>query len=308
LTIWSEVLSTHPLLSDGEKRRVKSIGEVGDASVLREHDYSEELIHSEYSIPALLTRGDASCLHRPCVAIVGTRSSTPYGRLCARKFGEELARAGVTVVSGGAVGIDAAAHEGALSVGGSTVAVLANGVDHVYPPSHSNLFDRMQERGLLISQYGLGTKPADYKFIQRNQLIAALSIGVVVIEAPTRSGAIRTASYAAELGREVFVVPGQIDQFGFQGSHALIKDGATLVDHPNQIIDILQIERNVPVAAAVAEGDAGLILGVLGSDSFSVEKISELTGLEPGNILAELTILELEGLVMREAGGFVRPL
>lgn len=306
--IWRDALARHPLLSEAEKRRVQTVEPKGDADILLEEDFSEVLEYSGFGIPALLTLGQQDCLHRPCVAIVGTRSSTPYGRLCARKFGEDLARAGVTVVSGGAIGIDAAAHEGALSVGGSTVAVLANGVDHVYPSANAGLFQRMQEKGLLLSQYALGTKPADYKFIQRNQLIAAVSIGVVVIEAPLKSGAIRTASYAAEVGREVFVVPGQIDQFGFQGSHALIKDGATLVDHPDQVIEMLHLQKPAQAELPLAEGDAAKILAVLGSSSVSVERISELTSLEPGNILAELTILELEGLVLREAGGFVRPI
>ena len=154
----------------------------------------------------------------------------------------------------------------------------------------------------------MSTKPADYKFIQRNHLIAALSTAVIVIEAPTKSGAIRTAGFAAEQGREVFVVPGQIDQFGFQGSHALLRDGATLVDHPMQVVESLGIELISAPAKAAREGISGRILEVLSANSLSVEKIVELTGLDMSEVLADLTILELEGLVIREHGGFAKTL
>ncbi len=166
----------------------------------------------------------------------------------------------------------------------------------------------MCENGALVSQFAVGTKPADYKFILRNHLIAALSLAVVVIEAPTKSGAIRTAGFAGEMGREVFVVPGPIDQFGFAGSHALIRDGATLVDHPLQVIESLGIEAQPMVPRAEVEGTSAEILKVLTANSIPTEKIVELTGLEMSEVLAELTILELEGHVIREHGGFSKAL
>ena len=311
-SIWRNVLRASDKLSEAEKRRLDLVAdpdeELSDAKVLLEEDFPSALGYAMGVLPGLLYTGNHCAFDKPCVAIVGTRSATPYGRVCARKFGEELARHGVTVVSGGAVGIDAAAHEGALAVGGSTVAVLANGIDHVYPSSHSGLFARIKENGCLISQFALGTKPADYKFIQRNHLIAALSSAVVVIEAPLKSGAIRTAGFAAEQGRDVFVVPGQIDQFGFQGSHSLLRDGATMVDHPLQILESLGIEAISYPSKDAPDGISGRILEVLSANSLSVEKIVELTGLEMGEVLADLTILELEGHVLREHGGFSKAL
>jgi len=311
-SIWRDALLASPKLSDSEKKRVERVqlelGSPPDVHVLTEDMYPSALAYASGVLPAFLYSGNPVAFEKPCVAIVGTRSATPYGRVCARKFGEELARHGITVVSGGAVGIDAAAHEGVLSVGGSTIAVLACGVDHVYPSSHSGLFKRIKENGCLMSQFSVGTKPADYKFIQRNHLIAAISTAVIVIEAPTKSGAIRTAGFAAEQGRDVFVVPGQIDQFGFQGSHALIRDGATMVDHPMQVLESLGID---PVSAPLkptVEGISGRILEVLSANSLSVEKIVDLTGLDMSEVLADLTILELEGLVIREHGGFSKAL
>jgi DNA processing protein len=308
--VWRDAILQSSKLTESEKRRVDNSAKVipSDVGVIVGNQFPEFLANANSVLPAFLYSGNSESLAKPCVAIVGTRSATPYGRVCARKFAEELARHGITVVSGGAVGIDAAAHEGALSVGGSTVAVLACGVDYVYPSSHAGLFNRIKERGCLMSQFAVGSKPADYKFIQRNHLIAALSAAVIVIEAPTKSGAIRTAGFAAEQGREVFVVPGQIDQFGFQGSHALLRDGATLVDHPMQVIESLGIELISAPVKATLEGISGRILDVLSANSLSVEKIVELTGLDMSEVLADLTILELEGHVVREHGGFAKTL
>ncbi len=311
-SVWRDVLLAHSALSESEKRRIRSAPELSesrtDIALLEEEAFPESLTYATGIPPALLYSGNPSAFEKPMVAIVGTRSATSYGRICARKFAEEFARHGITVVSGGAVGIDAAAHEGALSVEGSTVAVLACGVDHVYPSAHAGLFERMKQNGALLSQFAAGTKPADYKFIMRNHLIACLSSAVVVIEAPQKSGAIRTAGFAAEQGREVFVVPGQIDQFGFQGSHALLRDGAILIDHPMQVIEALGIEHRPAVAKSAVEGPASLILAVLTANSLAVEKIVELTGLDTSEVLAELTILELEGHVVREHGGFAKAL
>lgn len=311
-SVWHDALLAHPALSDSEKRRVRiapDIHEVaGGLGLLIEDQFPESLAYATGIPPALLYSGNPSAFEQPMVAIVGTRSATSYGRICARKFAEEFARHGITVVSGGAVGIDAAAHEGALSVDGPTVAVLACGVNHIYPSAHAGLFERMKQNGALLSQFALGTKPADYKFIMRNHLIACLSSAVVVIEAPLKSGAIRTAGFAAEQGREVFVVPGQIDQFGFQGSHALLRDGAILVDHPMQVIEALGIEHRPAPKKAEVEGPGSQILAVLTANSLPVEKIVELTGLDTSEVLAELTILELEGHVIREHGGFAKAL
>lgn len=311
-SIWRDALLASPIPTDSEKKRIRTCPELKGIppgiSLLEERQFSDAMSFAEGLPLALLAKGKVDPLFGPTVGIVGTRSATSYGRVCARKFAEEFARHGITVVSGGAVGIDAAAHEGALSAGGATIAVLACGVDHVYPSAHAGLFDRICESGALVSQFALGTKPADYKFIMRNHLIAAMSQIVVVIEAPMKSGAIRTAGFAGEMGREVFVVPGPIDQFGFGGSHALIRDGATLVDHPMQVIEALGLEAKPVVAKPEMQGIAAEILGVLDANTMPVERIVELTGIAMGDVLAELTILELEGLIHREPGGFSKAL
>ena len=307
---WAAVLAQHNALTDAEQRRIKvytAPANLERFQFFAEEDYSEALGHSGVAPATMAVAGDATALHRPCIGIVGTRSATSYGRVCARKFAEEFARHGITVVSGGAVGIDAEVHQGALDAGGKTVAVLANGVDHVYPSANAGLFEKIKENGCLVSQFALGTKPADYKFILRNQLIAALCHAVVVIQAPLKSGAIRTAGFAAEIGREVFVVPGPIDQFGFQGSHSLIRDGATLVDHPMQVIEQLGIDFK-PTHRVQADGMAGQILAILDSQAKPVEKIVELTGLPTSEVLSELTLLELDGHVLRDPGGFSKAL
>jgi DNA processing protein len=259
--------------------------------------------------PALFIDGSIDCLAAPTVAIVGTRAASTYGKAVAEKFAEALARAGVTVVSGGALGIDAAAHRGALNVGGATVAVLAGGVDRVYPSVHAGLFRQVRESGCLVSQFPVGAQPLDYRFLERNRLIAALSLGVLVIEAPARSGALRTAHEAADLGREVFVVPANIDNLKFKGSFNLIRDGATLVDHPYQILESLGLESSPagPVPAP-ASGVGQRIMAVLSVQPLAAEFIVERTGLPAAEILSELTMLELEGRVIRDAGGYaLRP-
>jgi len=256
--------------------------------------------------PAVFASGDFAVASAPTAAIVGTRGASPYGRAVATKFAEALARAGVTIVSGGAVGIDAAAHKGALAVGGKTIAVLAAGIDINYPAVHSGLFRSIQESGCLVSQYAIGTKPNGYRFLARNGLIAALSQVTILVEAPLRSGGLRTAHCANEFGRQVFVVPANIDNLNFAGSHALIRDGATLVDHPDQVLEAMDISaapaRGVP---SYLSDTARMIHGVLSLEPLSVEKIVDLTGLDPSTVLSDLTMLEVEGVAMRESQGFV---
>jgi DNA processing protein len=305
---WHSLLLNHPDVTDAEKRRIQNAIYNPSTGILCEEEYPPTIGNATFSPFALSFFGDTQCLRSPCISIVGTRSASTYGKVCARMFAEEFARHGVTVISGGAIGIDGAAHEGVLSVGGKTVAVLANGVDHVYPSAHAGLFERIKTNGCLVSQFATGTKPADYKFILRNQLIAALSHAVVVIEAPQKSGAIRTAGYAGEIGREVFVVPGPIDSVRFHGSHALIRDGASLVDHPHQVLESIGVSLKESKIQPELEGMSGKIISVLDSSAKSVEKIVELTGLGTSDVLSELTILEMDGYVLKDSGGFAKKL
>ena len=301
----------HPVLSDGERKRLESAdmsalakAQGSGINLLEFEDYPEILQESGNVPPALFLKGDAGCLYGPVVAIVGTRSASTYGRACAFKFASALAKAGVTVISGGALGIDAAAHKGALDAGGKTVAVLATGVEAVYPAVHHNLFQQIAASGCLVSQFALGSRLADYKFLIRNILVASLSQAVLVIEAPARSGAISTATAANELGREVFVLPANIDHFGFQGSFSLLRDGATIVTHPDQILESLQIEPLPEEQAVEASAIGNRILATLTSNPLSTELIVERSGLETSEVLSELTMLELDGRVIRGPNGY----
>ncbi len=203
-----------------------------------------------YDPPLLLfARGSLPAEQEPYVALVGTRRASPYGVRMAEKLARELAARGVTVVSGLAMGIDAAAHRGALEAGGRTVAVLGCGVDIVYPPQNAQLLQDIAAQGAVVSQFPMGMKPSKGHFPYRNRIISGMSLGTVVIEAPLTSGALITARQAAEQGREVFAVPGQAGTHNTEGPHALIREGAKLVE---RVEDIL-VELELPAACLRAE-------------------------------------------------------
>lgn len=306
------VLRTFPGLTPGEKLRLsradmRALDRVRADNV---HLLTGEQLPNPASefFAALFVQGDPELLNLPRVGIVGTRNCSTYGKAVARKFAQALSEAGCLVVSGGALGIDAEAHEGALAGGGKTAIVVGSGVDVVYPAVHRPLFERVvQSGGLLISQFAAGTKPASYRFLWRNRLVAALSQVLLVVEAPQRSGALSTASIAAELGQHVCVVPGSITHSGFRGSHGLIRDGAILVDHPDQVLEMLGLERQSNAAPA---GDLTqvqqTILESLSDEPITPEKISEATGLEVVEILAELTDLEVYGWILRDGIGYAK--
>ena len=302
-------LRKHPALLPPERRRIVESApyvEVQGRGIIESRDFPSPLSESELGYSALFFHGDLNALSGPKIAIVGTRTASTYGKACAQKFGEALARAGVTIVSGGALGIDAAAHKGALAAEGRTIAVMACGLDTTYPAAHSGLFQQVQVRGGLVSQYALGTRPADFRFLQRNHLIAALADALLVIEAPGKSGSLTTANVANDLGRDVFVVPANIDQKSFHGSFNLIRDGATLVDHPNQILEAMGIETAVESATTSANTVAELILSVLTVEPMPGDLIQERTGLATDILLTELTMMELDGSVIRDGRGYAK--
>lgn len=288
--------ATEDALHEGLKRGVR---------IVEWPEFPANLQEAKFTPPAVFCWGDWGVVQAPCIAIVGTRAATTYGKAVAMKFAEAFARAGVTVVSGGALGIDAAAHKGALSASGKTVAVLAGGLDKPYPASHRGLFDQIRASGCLVSQFPLGSNPQAYRFLVRNTLVAALCTAVLVVEAPAKSGALTTAHAANDMGRQVFVVPANIENLNFTGSHALIRDGASLVDHPDQVLEALNIR---PVAASVAKNVASSvgqrILNVLDVTPLAAEFIAERSKLDPSIVLSELTMLELEGRVVRDTGGY----
>ncbi|HEO70402.1 MAG TPA: DNA-protecting protein DprA, partial [Candidatus Hydrogenedentes bacterium] len=247
------------VISDTLARRIRAYGETADVDAqegkmdacgatlitLDDPAYPSRLAEIYDPPLALFVRGRLEEPDEPCVAIVGTRRPTPYGIRMAERFGNELAAREITVVSGMAAGIDAAAHRGALAAGGRTIAVLGCGVDVLYPPQNAALMEEIIAQGCVLSEFEMGVRPLGGNFPQRNRIISGLSQGTLIVEAPPSSGALITAKLAAEQGREVFAVPGQVGVRNSQGPHALIREGAKLVE---QLEDIL-VELEVPAAA-----------------------------------------------------------
>jgi len=251
----------------------------------------------EWSGPGIWTCGSLEPLEAPCVAVVGTRAASAYGKRVARSLSRELSHAGCTIVSGLALGIDASAHEGALDGNGPTVGVLGGGHHRFFPPSNRPLAARMLANGAVLSSYPPDHLAHPHQFLQRNGLVAALSDAVVVVEAPQRSGALNTAGWAA--GRiPVFVVPGDVDRAGFAGSHALLRDGATLARNAADILEALRLQPLPSTAAPETRtGAAGALLRALDLGERSLDDLIESTA-EPAHlVLAQLALLELDGIV-----------
>jgi DNA processing protein len=280
---------------------------------LRAVDDAPEILH----VHGDLMDGDALA-----VAIVGSRRATPYGLEQADLLAADLAARGVTIVSGLARGIDAAAHRGALRVGGRTIAVLGSGVDVVYPPEHRRLADEIAARGAVVSQFAPGTPPLPQNFPIRNRVIAALSRAVVVVEAAERSGSLITARLAAELGREVLAVPGRVTSPESRGANRLIQDGAAVAMGWEDVVGALPerwkacLTAAAPVPPAASSnrgaepppGAAGRrVLSLLGEDPVDIDAVIAQSGLGAGRVAATLLDLELQGRVRQiEGKRFVR--
>ena len=305
---------------------VRGNGSVPRALTRAEAAYPSRLAEVPDAPATLHVRGrllDADAL---AVAVVGSRRATPYGLEVAETLAADLAARGVTIVSGLARGIDSAAHRGALRVGGRTVAVLGSGVDVIYPPENRRLADEIAERGALVSQFAPGTPPLPQNFPIRNQVIAAMSLAVVVVEAAERSGSLITARLAAELGREVLAVPGRITAPESRGANRLIQDGAHVAMGWDDVVAVLPERWKAGVVAdrlvagrAAAEhepdaskrariGAAGTqVLALLGEDPVDIDHVIERSGLGAGRVSAALLDLELEGRVRQiEGKRFVR--
>jgi DNA processing protein len=240
--------------------------------------------------PGLFVRGDAGVgiLRGPAVAVVGARACSGYGAEVARRLGRDLAAAGVAVVSGLARGVDARAHEGALEADGVTVAVLGCGIDRDYPAAHCDLAARIARRGLIVSEYAPGVEPAPWRFPARNRIIAGLAVATVVVEARERSGALITADFAMEEGREVFAVPGEITSSLSDGANALLRAGATPVCAVADVLESLGLEA----AARTAADDP--LLDLLPA---TADELVRAAGRAAGELAARLAELELEGAV-----------
>lgn len=275
----------------------RSLLAVGDAA------YPPLLLETADPPLLLYAIGDTALLMRPSIAIVGSRNPTPQGAENARGFAEALGRAGLTVVSGLALGIDAAAHEGALDAGAPTLAVIGTGIDIVYPTRHAELCQRIAAHGLVVSEFPLGAPPLPAHFPQRNRIIAGLSLGTLVVEAALRSGSLITARLAAEAGREVFALPGSIHAPLARGCHELIREGAKLALTAQDVLDELRIAAP-PVAAPAVEDPVpdDPLLRVLGHDPMGFDDIAARTGMSAAALSARLLDLEMEGHVARLPG------
>jgi DNA processing protein len=265
--------------------------------------------------PLLYVNGQLDCLRRPALAIVGARNATPGGRDNAQSFARHLARSGWCIVSGLALGIDAAAHEGALQAGeqgGGTIAVMGTGADIVYPAANLQLAHRIAERGAILTEFPLGTPSRPNHFPRRNRIVAGLAQGVLVVEAAQHSGSLITARLAGETGREVFAIPGSIHSPLSRGCHALIRNGAKLVESAQDIEEemggaagVVRREGATTADATTADNTAAEhpILAALGHDPVSLDSLHARTGLPTAQLLAQLLELELAGRVARLPGG-----
>jgi DNA processing protein len=260
------------------------------------------LLAQLYDPPAALyVRGDVGILGEAAVAIVGARSCSPYGSQVARSIARELAGAGLVVVSGLARGIDGEAHRGTLDAGGRTIAVLGCGIDRDYPRSHAELALRIREQGAVVSEYAPGVEPAPWRFPARNRIIAGLCVATIVVEARERSGALITADFALELGREVFAVPGEITSALSAGTNDLLRQGAAPLLAVVDVLAALGLEPAPRRAGAVSE-TAALVLAEVTDIARDVDGLVRATGRSTGEISAALVELELAGLVTAAEG------
>jgi len=270
------------------------------------------LLANIHDPPLLLyINGRMELLNTPALAIVGSRNASAQGKANAQAFAEALAMAGVAIVSGLALGVDAAAHEGALRGPGSTIAVVGTGPDLVYPARNRALAARIAQDGCIVSEYPVGMPPLPSNFPKRNRIISGLSAGVLVVEAAAQSGSLITARQAAEQGREVFAIPGSIHAALSKGCHELIREGAKLVDTAQDVLEAIQVSPLVftqapPLVAQAEKGGDDALLAALGHDPVEPDALLARVGGTPGELSTRLLLLELDGLLERLPGGLVQ--
>jgi DNA processing protein len=279
-----------------------------DVVTLGDERYPPLLLETADPPLLLYAQGRTELLRAPSIAVVGSRNPTPQGSENARAFAAHLGHAGWTVVSGLALGIDGEAHQGALETAAGTIAVVATGLDRVYPRRHRDLAHRIAEHGLIASEFALGTPPLQENFPIRNRIIAGLARGTLVVEAALQSGSLITARLALEAGRDVFAIPGSIHSPQSRGVHALIKQGAKLVDRADDILEelrmpqaALRVEAATTSPGAMVEPDDPL-LAAIGYEPVSLDALVDRTGWAAAELNIRLLDLELEGRVARLPG------
>jgi DNA processing protein len=262
--------------------------------------------------PILFCRGTLATVDQLSIGIVGTRHPTNYGKTVCQTLARGLARAGLTIVSGLARGIDAEAHRAALEVGGRTVAFLGSSVTDIYPPEHDKLADEITQQGALLSETHVFAKPKSGVFPQRNRLISGFSLGVIVVEAADRSGALITARHAGEQGRDLFAVPGPVTSRMSRGANGLIRDGAILIQDAGDVIDHLGplVESaelgegqvvNHPAELQLNEQEQ-VVLQAIGADATDLDEVIVKSGLPPARVLSTISVLEMRGMIRRHGG------
>lgn len=294
-----------------EKARMEKSG---ISFVARADERYPESLRELYDAPIGLYWKGEYFVDRPCVAIVGTRRATLYGRAIAKKFAADLARLGFCIVSGMARGTDTAAHEGALEVGGTTIAVFGCGMDIIYPPENLELYQAIAKSGAVLSEFPFGRRADRQTFPMRNRVVAGMCEAVIVIESAASGGSMITARFAGEQGRQIMAVPGRIDQESSAGCHQLIRDGATMVTSVDDILEELRYERVVQTEVDfTAEGSSGMptldpdesaILEKLkGGEALGVDELSALLDRSVSEISAALMSLEIKRCVTKRADG-----
>ncbi|MDP3170141.1 MAG: DNA-processing protein DprA [Polaromonas sp.] len=303
-TLAAQLKATLQWLEADDKHQVVTLGDPGYPTALLDIEDPPSML---YVMGALDTHAQAAVKDRaPCLAMVGSRNPTPQGEDNARQFAKVFGASGVCVVSGLALGVDGAAHDGALLGGGTTIAVVGTGLDRVYPKKHLELAHRIAQHGLIISEYPLGTPPLTANFPRRNRIISGLAQGTLVVEAALKSGSLITARLAAEQGKEVFAIPGSIHSPQSRGCHALIKQGAKLVESAQDVLEELQLPHAAAASAwadSQAEPEETPLLAAIGFDPVSLDALQARTGLPTPELQAQLLALELADQVARLPGG-----
>lgn len=266
--------------------------------------YPEKLKNIDIPPLVLYAKGDVSLLNKKSISIVGTRKTTDYGKIVCEKFVKELSQAGLVTVSGLAYGIDTIVAETTLKNGGKTIAVLAGGLDSIYPFQNKDLAKRIESNGLLISEYKIGEKPQNFHFIQRNRIVAALGLGTLIVEAGKNSGTMTTAKYAIDQGKELFVVPGNINSLQSEGCNNLIDEMPdTFTISPERILHKLKIKKKQKAETSVqVDIVESKILDALSSGELSFDDLAEKTGISPSELSSKLIKLEMFDIVKKGAG------
>lgn len=283
-----------------ELERTEALG--AHLVTLASRGYPEALRHI-YDPPAFLyVKGCLECRSDTAIAVVGSRSASDYGLKVTREITRDLARSGITVVSGMARGIDAAAHRAALDAGGQTVAVLGSGLDVPYPPENRRLFSDIAARGAVVSEYPPGTEPNRYNFPARNRIISGMCAGVLVVEASPRSGSLITARLALDQGREVFAVPGSVYSYKCRGTNALLRSGARMVERAADILEELHLPPPAPDGASGLSPGLQSLYALLGDTPVHIDQLQQQTSCAAGQLSAALLALELEGRIHQLPG------